>query len=62
MIRLEGLILNTNFDVFHPTYYDLYFLNYIKKKPFVVTIHDTIYEVYPEMFSSRDNAREGKNY
>src|SRR5436305_1222425 len=25
------------FDVFHPTYYDPYFLKYLKNRPFVVT-------------------------
>lgn len=38
-----------DFDVFHPTYYDPYFLDYIGKKPFVLTIHDMIHEKFPEM-------------
>ncbi len=33
-----------NFDIFHPTYYDNYFLKIIENKPFVLTIHDMIYE------------------
>lgn len=37
------------FDIFHPTYYDDYFLDYLGKKPFVLTIHDMIHELYPEM-------------
>ncbi|MDX1718754.1 MAG: glycosyltransferase family 1 protein [Salegentibacter mishustinae] len=40
-----------NFDVFHPTYYDNYFLNSLKK-PFVLTVHDMIHEKYPEYFGS----------
>lgn len=40
---------NQDFDVFHPTYYDPYFLEYLGKKPFVLTIHDMIHEKYPEM-------------
>ncbi len=36
-------------DVFHPTYYDPYFIKYCRK-PFVVTLHDMIYELYPELF------------
>jgi len=39
------------FDVFHPTYYDPYFLNYIKDKPFVLTVHDMIYEKFPQYFT-----------
>ena len=33
-----------NFDIFHPTYYDPYFLKYLGKKPFVLTVHDMIHE------------------
>lgn len=36
------------FDVFHPTYYDAYFLDYIGEKPYVLTVHDLIEEKYPE--------------
>ena len=45
---------NQDFDVFHPTYFDPYFLEYIGKKPFVLTIHDMIYELYPEFFTNAD--------
>ncbi len=38
-----------DFDIFHPTYYDPYFLDHIGKKPFVLTIHDMIHELYPEI-------------
>ncbi len=34
-----------DFDVFIPTYYDSYFLKYIKDKPFVLTVHDMIHEL-----------------
>jgi len=37
-----------NFDVFHPTYYKNYFLNYIKNKPFILTVHDLIPEIFPQ--------------
>lgn len=40
------------FDVFHPTYYDNYFLNRINKKPFVVTFHDMIHEKLSNQFVS----------
>lgn len=48
------LLKNQDFDIFHPTYYDDYFLDYIGNKPFVLTIHDMIHEIYPEMI--KDNA------
>jgi glycosyltransferase involved in cell wall biosynthesis len=38
-------IKKSDFDVFHPTYYSLYFLKYLRK-PFVLTVHDMIHENY----------------
>lgn len=39
-----------DFDVFHPTYYNPYFLKALKKrqKPLVLTIHDMTFERYPQ--------------
>ena len=37
----ETKIRNNNFDLFHPTFYDPYFLSTLKK-PFILTIHDLI--------------------
>ena len=39
-----------DFDIFHPTYYNPYFLSAIKEqqKPFVLTIHDMTFERYPQ--------------
>ncbi|MCR4808778.1 MAG: glycosyltransferase family 4 protein [Prevotella sp.] len=34
------------YDVFHPTFFDDYFLPYLGQRPFVLTVHDMI----PEMF------------
>ena len=47
------LIGKNNFDVFHPTYFNPYFLKRLKK-PLVVTVHDMIYEAMPEYFPSND--------
>ena len=40
-----------DFDVFHPTFFDPYFLPYLNGKPFVLTVHDMI----PELFSSSND-------
>ncbi len=48
------------FDVFHPTYYDPYFLTYLGKKPFVLTVHDMIHEKFSDMFLSTDKTTEQK--
>ena len=45
------LIESGNYDVFHPTYFFWYFLDYIKSKPFVLTIHD----LTPEHFFENKN-------
>ena len=42
------------FDIFHPTFFDGYFLDYLGDKPLVVTVHDMIPELYP-MYYSRDD-------
>ncbi len=49
-----------NFDVFHPTYYDPYFLEYLNNKPFVLTVYDMIHEIYPEMFPKDDQTAKNK--
>lgn len=53
------LVRKNSFDVFHPTYYDPYFLPYLKK-PFVTTIHDMTYEILPEYFWAHDPLTEFK--
>lgn len=44
------LLRKGNFDIFHPTYYDPYFLPYLKKKPFVVTFLDMIHEKFGKVY------------
>jgi glycosyltransferase involved in cell wall biosynthesis len=51
---------NQDFDVFHPTYYDDYFLKYLGDKPFVLTVYDMIHEIYPEFFGLVDKVSERK--
>lgn len=47
-------IEQNEFDIFHPTYYNPYFLNHLTKKPFVVTVHDMIHELHNECFDPKD--------
>lgn len=51
---LSYLLRKGDFDVFHPTYFDDYFLSYLNEKPFVLTIHDMIPELYPQYFGKDD--------
>jgi len=57
----QYLRFNT-FDVFHPTYYDSYFIRYIGNKPFVLTVYDMIHEKFPEYFSKNDITTQKKKY
>lgn len=38
------------YDLFIPTYYNPYFLEFIGNKPFVLTVYDMIHELYPQYF------------
>ena len=42
-----------HFDVFHPTFFDSYFLKYIGNKPWVITVHDMMPELFPDYFNQR---------
>ena len=44
-------ISKQEFDIFHPTYYDVGFLEYLSEKPFVLTVHDMIHEKFSNMLN-----------
>lgn len=47
-------ISDSVYDVFHPTYYDPYFMDVIGDRPFVLTVFDMIHEIFPEHFPLDD--------
>lgn len=47
-------IKSKDFDLFHPTFFDPYFLKYIGSKPYVVTVHDMIPELYNQYYDHND--------
>ena len=51
------LLKKQDFDVFHPTYYEPYFLKYLQKKPYVLTVYDMIHEHFPNYFKPDDRTR-----
>jgi glycosyltransferase involved in cell wall biosynthesis len=51
---------NQNFDVFIPTYYDPFFLEHIKAKPFVLTVYDMTHELFPDYFVDIEMVVKGK--
>ena len=52
------IIKQQDFDLLHPTYFNTYFLKKIGNKPFIITIHDTIHEIFPSLFNKKDNTIE----
>lgn len=48
------LLKRGEYDIFHPTFFDDYYLPYLNKKPFVLTIHDMMPELFPEYFKRND--------
>ncbi len=44
------MIRESDFDLFHPTYYHKYFLQHIGNKPFVFTFHDCTNELYHQQY------------
>ncbi|WP_200816319.1 glycosyltransferase family 4 protein [Pedobacter nyackensis] len=44
------LLKKQQFDLFIPTYYDPYFIDHLKDKPFVLTVYDMIHELFPQYF------------
>jgi glycosyltransferase involved in cell wall biosynthesis len=49
-----------DYTIFHPTYYDPYFLKAIGDIPFILTIHDMAHEHYPGSFSRLDFTAKNK--
>ena len=48
------LLKKQKFDIFEPTFFDSYFLPFLKGKPFVMTVHDMIPELFPQYFAKND--------
>ena len=59
-LEQERLFAQKDFDVFHPTYFDPYFLPMLGKKPFVLTVHDMIPELYSQYSLPGDKQAEWK--
>jgi len=54
------LLRRGELDLLHPTYYDPWFLPDLGGRPFVVTVHDMVHELFPEHFGPGDPTREWK--
>jgi glycosyltransferase involved in cell wall biosynthesis len=57
---ITNALENQKFDLFIPTYYDPYFLQHLKNKPFVLNVYDMIHEIFPSHFSDQDHTTKHK--
>ena len=55
-----NFIKQGKFDLFHPTYYDPYFVKHIKNKPYVLTVHDMIHEKFSSNFNTNNRVAADK--
>ncbi|MCF0183385.1 MAG: glycosyltransferase family 4 protein [Bacteroidaceae bacterium] len=49
------LVGRQDYDVYHPTFFDQRFLRHIGRKPFVLTVHDMIVELFRDKYVRSDN-------
>jgi glycosyltransferase involved in cell wall biosynthesis len=59
-LQSRGRLLRGGFDVFHPTYYNPYYIKHLGAKPCVVTVYDMVHELYPEMYPASETTRQWK--
>jgi glycosyltransferase involved in cell wall biosynthesis len=52
-----SLLAKGDFDIFHPTYFEPYFLDHLRGKPWVITVYDLMHEVFPEYYLSDTRIR-----
>nr|WP_297658672.1 glycosyltransferase family 1 protein [uncultured Prevotella sp.] len=43
-----------DFDLLHPTFFNPYFIRYLYGKPYVITVHDMIPELFPKYYARND--------
>jgi len=58
--EIKKALNEQNFDVFVCTYFDPYFLEYIKGKPYVLTVYDMIHELSPQYFTDGEEIAANK--
>ncbi len=56
----EHLIKQMEYDIFHATYFDGYFLKALEQRPFILTVHDMISELYPNYYEPTHSLVTGK--
>lgn len=57
---IKRLLTQRKRYLFHPTYYNPYFLKYIGDNPYVITVHDMIHERFPQCFTDGEVIKKQK--
>jgi glycosyltransferase involved in cell wall biosynthesis len=57
--EIHSYCLAQSADILHPTYYNPWVIRHARK-PFVVTVHDMIYEIFPDIFPPIDETSRFK--
>lgn len=55
IFETEHILKTKDIDVFHPTFFDDYFLDLLGDIPFVLTVHDMIPELFPKYYSPHEH-------
>ncbi|MFO7524890.1 MAG: glycosyltransferase family 1 protein [Ignavibacteriaceae bacterium] len=55
-------IKKRDYNLFHPTYYNPYFLKYLGNKPFILTVHDMTHELFPDIIHWFDKTVSQKRF
>ena len=59
-ISTNQVLEKGDYDIFHPTYFNPYFLNHLNNKPFILTVYDSIHEKYSTIIKSINKTLENK--
>ena len=58
--KVKKALRGGHFDIFHPTYYDPYFIEALKQRTMVLTVFDMIHEKFPDYFPLNDHTTTRK--
>lgn len=59
-IAMMRAVSRADFDLFHPSFFDPWFLGRLRVRPFVLTVFDMIHEIFPQYYPSGDPTAANK--
>ena len=58
---VKNQLKDSKYKIFHPTYYDAYFLPAMRSQKLVLTVHDMVHEKFPDLVTDNTHHRVVKN-